>query len=66
MIQRSQSDAVTNQRTVADINTTLVLKMTAGIDENLSAQMYIFTAVRVKRRKQAKTLIYLFSYQLWE
>ena len=46
----------TDQRTVADCYAALVLKLTAGIDKYVFAELQIFSAIGIKRRKHVRSL----------
>ena len=51
MIQRSEHCIMSNQRTIADIDSALILKLTSGIDKYTFSKMDVFSAVCIKRRK---------------
>ena len=57
MIQSRQYNIMTYQTIIFYVDSTLVLKQTSGIDKNIFTDMYIFTEISIKRRKQSEALI---------
>ena len=58
MIDRSKHYIMTNQYTISDFNSTLILKMTPGIKKYIFSEYNIFSKIRIKRRKKTETFIY--------
>ena len=63
MIQRREYDAMTDQCTVINENTALILEFAAGIDKYMLSNRNIFSKVGIKRRKQTKPFVNRFSDQ---
>ena len=57
MIQSRQYNIMTYQTIIFYVDSTLVLKQTSSIDKNIFTDMYIFTEISIKRRKQSEALI---------
>ena len=51
MIERCKDYIMPNLASVADYHTTMVLKMTAGINKYAFAHCYILPEIGIKRRK---------------
>ena len=63
MIQSGKYHIMPYQATIAQFNTTLILKMTTGIDEYILTYLYILSEICVERRKNTERRIYRLSEQ---
>ena len=52
-----------NQGVIANVNAALILKVTAGIDENIFPDVNVPPKIGIKRRKQPEAFIHFLSYQ---
>ena len=64
MVDGGKNHIVSNQSAISDGNASLILKMTAGIDEHIFSKCNVFSEVGVKGWKQAKCVVDRFSCQL--
>jgi hypothetical protein len=61
VVKRSQRYPMPYQNIIAYYNTPLILETTARVNKHIFTHGDIFPKIRIKRRKQAKRLIYVFS-----
>ena len=58
MVDRSKHYIMSNQYTIPDFNSPLILKMTSGIDKYIFSEYNILSKICIKRRKKTETFIY--------
>lgn len=64
MVQRGQNHVVTDQGTVSDKNSALVLKFAAHVDKDPFPDMDVLPAVGVEGREQSKALVHRLTDEL--
>ena len=63
MVDGCQNNIMAYQDAIPNLNSPLILKMTAGIDEYIFPNGNIFSEVRIERRKQSERIVYAFACQ---
>ena len=63
MIQSGKDNSVTYQGIITNIDTTLILEVTSGIDEYIFSDVNVSSKIRIKRQKQSEAFIHFLTCQ---
>ena len=63
MIQRGKNNTMSDQRAIINKDTSLILKLTICVNEDVVSDGDILSEIRIERRKQSERLSHRFSNQ---